>query len=537
MDRWPRQICARFKRWIRTQTYKIQLGLRGIWTSCTPQRRPTDQEKDHASDYPGSDAHSRPPSDFDAGPIPEVVMFGPGSPSRTYEQRAIPPYGSTMSLSMHNGVSNISGHNFNGSPPSIQQALLHVPTAPGAVLSQTQTPAPEDEERPKPMRLKSFVERVIAMNKTAGDMAAFATRARTELDIVSGSHDSGNNDGTTSHAYNARIHNLRPGVTGLQVTQCLNEHIALVTHMQFSPQGDFLATCSWDRTAVIWRISKTNVEMFLKLYHPSSTGSFVNQVVWSPDGSMLLTRTQKGLKVWDAVTGAGQKEISRPRLIKSTVWMPKGGGILSVEYKQLQRRARDIPPVTDTCLVCLDLNGTVLDSHTLSRIQIWDAAVMADETRVVAVGTLLKTLDQLQPTKSRAEKRLLVYNLKTREIEHHVPLLQDVRNITLSNHTPKSAYALVSCESKTPPEMWRIELKTGIKQGEAVARLVLVQCGEVFIWDRTSTALLHTMQPGNGEVIKSFACNREGAPDFMLVTGALDGTIRIRSSGERFATS
>ncbi|KAG9102645.1 hypothetical protein FRC07_010186 [Ceratobasidium sp. 392] len=303
--------------------------------------------------------------------------------------------------------------------------------------------------------------------------------------------------------------------------------------------------------------------MFLKLYHPVSTGGFVNQVAWSPDGSKLLTRTQKGLKVWDATTGAGQKAISRPRPIQSTEWMPKGGGILSVEYK-LQRRSGDIQTVTDTCLVCLDLNGTVQDSHTLSRIQIWDTAVMADEIRVVAVGTLLKTLDHLQPTKSRAEKRLLIYNLRTREVEHHVPLLQDVRNVTLSNHTPKSTYALISYENKAPPQMWRIDMKTGIKQGEAVARLILVHCkldiyskespvdfagqsyfgglndsfvccssksGEVFIWDRTSATLLHTMRPDDSEVIKNFACNRKAAPGFMLVTGALDGALRIWSSG------
>ena len=79
----------------------------------------------------------------------------------------------------------------------------------------------------------------------------------------------------------------------------------------------------------------------------------------------------------------------------------------------------------------------MIENHKLDRIQIWDTAIMADEARILAVGTLLKTTDHLQPTKSRAEKRLLgecfavlfmsawlnithlylVYNMKSREVE------------------------------------------------------------------------------------------------------------------------
>ncbi|KAG8749805.1 hypothetical protein FRC12_013223 [Ceratobasidium sp. 428] len=39
------------------------------------------------------------------------------------------------------------------------------------------------------------------------------------------------------------------------------------------------------------------------------------------------------------------------------------------------------------------------------------------------------------------------------------------------------------------------------------------------------------MRPEDSEVIKNFACNRKAAPGFMLVTGALDGALRIWSAG------
>ncbi|KAG8732880.1 hypothetical protein FRC10_000546 [Ceratobasidium sp. 414] len=543
--RWPKDARTRLMSWIRVQIHNIRLALQNMYSCCGRRRRPVDEEKDHASDYPGA-VYPR-PGDFDAGSITETVMSGPASPGRTSEQRTLPVSGSVLSVSTHNGVGSVAGQS-SGSP-SLAQALLRA--APGTGLSGL-SQTPEGEERPKPLRLKLLVEKVIAVNKMSANRAKLAARARAESDLVTGGRrESNDNYGSTSYAHKARIRDLKPGLACLQISQFLNEHLALVKHMQFSPQGDFLATCSWDRTAIIWRITETNVELYLKLYHPVSTGGFVNQVAWSPDGSKLLTRTQKGLKLWDAATGNGHKAIGRPRPIQSAAWMPEGQGILSVEYK-LQRRG-DVQPVTDTCLVHLDSNGTVINSHTLPRIQIWDTAIMADGVRVVAVGTLLRSVDNLRPTKSRAEKRLLVYNMKTREVEHHVPLLQDVRNVTLSCHTQKSTYALISYENKAPPQMWRIDMKTGVKPGEPVARLILVhfdfagqsyfggpndsfvccssKSGEIFIWDRTSATLLHTLRPEDSEVIKNFACNGKAAPGFMLVTGALDGALRIWSSG------
>ncbi|QRV75851.1 WD repeat protein [Ceratobasidium sp. AG-Ba] len=555
IQRWPRDIKERLMRWLRVRIHDIQLALWSIYGRCSRRKigEPTDEEKDHASDYPGA-VYPRPDprSDFDAGSVTETIMSGPGSPTRTSEQRMLPPpSASVASFSTHAGGS-VTGQR-NGSP-SIVQALLRA--TPGSVLAQT----PEVDERPKPIRLKLLVERIIAMNRLENG-AAVAARARAESDLVSGRRDSNDNYSATTYAHKARIRELQPGLENLKITQFLNDHMALVKHMQFSPNGDYLATCSWDRTAIIWEINDSHVKMHLKLYHPVATGGFVNQVAWSADGTNLLTRTQKGLKIWDATNGKGLKLISRPRPIQSAMWMPKGKGILSVEYKLQRRSGGDVQMVTDSCLVLLDSNGVTVDTHTLPRIQIWDAAVMADGSRVVAVGTLLKSVDNLQPTKSRAEKRLLVYNMKTQELEHHVPLLQDVRNVTLSRMTLKSTYALVSYENNAPPQMWRIDMKKGVKSGGMpVARLILIHSyltknpvdfagqsffgglndtfvccssknGEIFIWDRTSATLLHTLRPEDSEVIRNFTCNQKASPGLLLVTGALDGALRIWSSG------
>jgi WD40 repeat protein len=84
----------------------------------------------------------------------------------------------------------------------------------------------------------------------------------------------------------------------------LSEHVALVKHLQFSPDGQFLATCSWDKTALIWKVGSGPNDEFAvshKLVHPTRIGGFVGQVAWSPTtGDQLLTKQTKSVKVWDA---------------------------------------------------------------------------------------------------------------------------------------------------------------------------------------------------------------------------------------------
>jgi len=52
----------------------------------------------------------------------------------------------------------------------------------------------------------------------------------------------------------ARMGALIPRLLELEPTQDLSVHTALVRHMQFSPDGKFLATSSWDKTSVIFKV-------------------------------------------------------------------------------------------------------------------------------------------------------------------------------------------------------------------------------------------------------------------------------------------
>lgn len=69
-------------------------------------------------------------------------------------------------------------------------------------------------------------------------------RTRAESDLAPGGRrESADNYSATSYVQKTRLRELRPSLGNLQITQLLNEHMALVKHMQFSPNGDFLATC------------------------------------------------------------------------------------------------------------------------------------------------------------------------------------------------------------------------------------------------------------------------------------------------------
>lgn len=85
----------------------------------------------------------------------------------------------------------------------------------------------------------------------------------------------------------------------LTPTQVLTEHRGVVPDMQFSPNGTFLATCSWDRNAVIWTVGSNTITPLHVLPHWSGSG-FIHQVAWSPDGNYLITRMPRVIQVWSA---------------------------------------------------------------------------------------------------------------------------------------------------------------------------------------------------------------------------------------------
>ncbi|KAK7023190.1 catabolite degradation [Favolaschia claudopus] len=331
----------------------------------------------------------------------------------------------------------------------------------------------------------------------------------------------------------------RPKLQKLHPPVELEAHQALVCHLQFSPDGKYLASSSWDCTCIIWQIERRMLTCHRVLGH---TEGFVGQVAWSNTGNMLLTKLVRGVKVWTQ-DGVCQKTIDRQTCVASIAWLPDSKSFLSVEGNLVTR---------------LDLRGNILDQYNFGNINLHDVAVTPDNTRLLGVGTLLASPSGLHPSKSPAEKRLVVYNTELKQVEHQTPILTDVRNVALARDTRQGLVALVSHENKAPPQLWRMELLNDRENAALqVARLSLrhtympkrsvefagpsyfggkndelVLCageaGDIHIWDAESGMLLRYIPADQRAAdLTCIAWNHAAEDPFMFATGSHDGAVRI----------
>ena len=96
--------------------------------------------------------------------------------------------------------------------------------------------------------------------------------------------------------------------------------------------------------------------------------NMVARVVWSPDGTRILTTDDNGVRMWDATTGETTQTLTTNRT-NSAAWSPDGTHILTADNKG----ARMWDATTDQPLgICIDLlpEGALLvrDAATLKVI-------------------------------------------------------------------------------------------------------------------------------------------------------------------------
>lgn len=166
-------------------------------------------------------------------------------------------------------------------------------------------PIPESEEPTESTGLRNFRSLVATVMRLNRSLPPGLPRSATGLGSIAPSSGNGNASSTTRRRRETLENAPRrpshlaitiPALRGLMTTQYLNEHSALVRHLEFSPSGKYFATCSWDRTAIIWRVGHP-FTVHRKLAHAAG---FVGQVAWSPDGTYLLTKTTRTVKLWSA---------------------------------------------------------------------------------------------------------------------------------------------------------------------------------------------------------------------------------------------
>lgn len=177
----------------------------------------------------------------------------------------------------------------------------------------------------------------------------------------------------------SRVAALVPKLKCLEPTQDMAAHQALVRHLQFSPDGKFMATSryfffksvhvqcltglrSWDRTSVIFRVQvNVTIEVsvvlltsFVECYSLTSphigsckgicwTGCLVSEwllvfslylslgPIRSPTGHLLLTKLNRGVKVWTQVS---HRQLFTAMVISFAEWLlPRAGRCLPADYR------------------------------------------------------------------------------------------------------------------------------------------------------------------------------------------------------------
>lgn len=107
-----------------------------------------------------------------------------------------------------------------------------------------------------------------------------------------------------------------------ETVQILSAHKNEVWFVQFSNNGDYLASSSSDCTAIIWKVLEDH-KLVLK-HTLRSHQNPVSFVSWSPDDTMLLTcGNSEVLRLWDVDTGTCKYTFGDSGfLVSSCAWFP-----------------------------------------------------------------------------------------------------------------------------------------------------------------------------------------------------------------------
>ncbi|KAL2344941.1 hypothetical protein Fmac_006226 [Flemingia macrophylla] len=203
-------------------------------------------------------------------------------------------------------------------------------------------------------------------------------------------------------------------------TQILNGHKNEVWFVQFSNNGEYLASSSNDCTAIIWKVLEDGK---LTLKHTLSGHQHaVSFVAWSPDDTKLLTcGNTEVLKLWDAETGTCKHTFGNQGfVVSSCAWFPNS--------KQFACGSSD--PEKGVCM--WDCDGNVIKSWSGMRMpKVVDLAVTPDgeylisifmdkEIRILHMGSNTeRVISEEHPITSLSvsgDSKLFIVNLNSQEI-------------------------------------------------------------------------------------------------------------------------
>lgn len=289
----------------------------------------------------------------------------------------------------------------------------------------------------------------------------------------------------------------------------LQVHKDEVWFLQFSHNGQYLASSSKDCSAIIWEV-KENDQVVLKhtlVGHQKP----VLSVSWSPNDSQLLTCGQEEvIRRWDASTGQCLQIYEKSGVgVVTCGWFPDGTGIFS--------------GMSDRSICLWDLDGRERECWKGQKtLRISDMEITNDGKRIISIcrETAILLLDR----EAKFER-----------------LIEEEDMITSFALSKDNKFLLVSLINQEI-HLWSIEGAPKViskYKGHKRSRFVIRSCfggfeeafiasgsedSQVYIWHRYSKELLLTL-PGHSGAVNCVSWNP--ANPHMLASASDDRTIRI----------
>ncbi|KAI0724985.1 WD40 repeat-like protein [Fomitopsis betulina] len=328
-------------------------------------------------------------------------------------------------------------------------------------------------------------------------------------------------------------------------TAILEVHTDEVWNLEWSHSGNYLASASKDKTAIIWRVEHDKdpsirdiSPKFILRDHPYPVGC----VAWSHDDSILLTAAEHHIKLWNTRTGLCVRSLEvHTDVVTALAWLPDGSGFISGGL--------------DRKIIHWDADGKQRDSWGQSPIRVTDLTVTPDFTRLVAVGMYDAPANVPGPAAAASENgnqsgagrssenRVIVYDLVTKQPQSFIPVDGELTSVKVSND---SRYVLINRapQGGAPCEihLWDLELERVARRytGHNQSRHVIRSCfggvdgsfvasgsedATVYIWHRDTGTLLEALAGHGAGSVNSVVWNPRN--ERMFASCSDDNTIRI----------
>ncbi|XP_073112074.1 WD repeat-containing protein WDS homolog isoform X2 [Elaeis guineensis] len=306
-------------------------------------------------------------------------------------------------------------------------------------------------------------------------------------------------------------HNSPDAVTLYVDHECSQEQIPSKC-IQFSNNGEYLATSSRDCTAIIWMVKDDDTVLLKHILEGHMKP--ISFVAWSPDDTMLLTcGNEEALKLWDVETGMCKLTFTSlvNRTISSCAWFPNSDKIVCGSSEPYN------------CIFTCDLEGKELEVWQGERMpKVSDLAVTPDGCCLISICSSREIWIRDFP---RGKERFI------RE-DHSIASLslsRDGQSLIVNLNSEEIHLWKVNATSDVPDKF------RGHKQGKYVIRscfggsnCLFIASGsedsQIYIWQRHHETPIKVLS-GHSKTVNCVSWNP--TKPHMLASASDDDTVRI----------